>query len=183
MRKVASGLFISLDGVTEAPNEWQFDHFDDGMMAAMGTFLTETDTILLGRVTYQEWAPYWPTSTDEPFASFINNAPKYVVSTTLDHVEWGKWDSITLIKGNLAETIAKLKQQPGKDISVAGSSTLVRSLVQNDLLDELTLMIHPVVVNRGKRLFQDGGELKRLKLVAHQITSTGVAILTYQPKK
>lgn len=182
MRKVGSGLFISLDGVTEAPNEWQFDHFDEGMMVAMETFLAETDTILLGRVTYQEWAGYWPTSTDEPFASFINNAPKYVVSTTLDKIEWGQWNNATLIKDNLAETIAKLKQQPGKNIGVAGSSTLVRSLLQNDLLDELTLMVHPVVVNRGKCLFEDGGELKRMKLVANQITSTGVAILTYQPK-
>lgn len=182
MRKVTAGLFISLDGVTEAPNEWQFDHFDDGMMAALGTFITETDTILLGRVTYQEWTEYWPTSTDEPFASFINQAPKYVVSTTLGQVEWGQWDNVTLVKGNLAETITRLKQQPGKNISVAGSSTLVRSLLQSNLLDELMLMVHPVVANRGKHLFKEGGELKRLKLVDNKTTSTGVAILTYQPR-
>lgn len=183
MRKVAAGLFISLDGVTESPDQWQFDHFDDDMMAAMGAYIAGTDTVVLGRVTYQEWAPYWPTSTDEPFASFINAAPKYVVSTTLDRVEWGKWDNTTLLKGNLGEEFAKLKQQPGKNIGVTGSPTLVQSLLQNDLLDELTLMVHPVVVGKGKRLFKDGGELKRLNLVDNQMTRTGVAILTYQPKK
>jgi dihydrofolate reductase len=183
MRKVNAGLFISLDGITESPNEWQFEHFDADMMAAMGAHIAAEDTILLGRVTYQEWVGYWPTSTDEPYASHINNTPKYVVSTTLNKVEWGKWANARLIKGNLAEEIIKLKQQPGKNIGVAGSPTLVQSLLQNDLLDELTLMVHPVVVNSGKRLFKDGGDLKRLKLVDAKTTSTGVAILTYQPRR
>ena len=178
MRKVVSGLFISLDGVTESPDQWQFDHFDAEMGAAMGAHITTEDTILLGRVTYQEWAPYWPTSTDEPYASHINNAPKYVFSTTMDRVEW---QNSTLVKGPLAEEIDRLKRLPGKNIGVAGSPTLVRSLLQNDLLDELILMIHPVVVGRGKRLFQDGGDLKKLKLVGSQITSTGVSVLTFQP--
>ena len=182
MRKVNAGLFISLDGVTESPGEWQFDHFDDDMMATMSAHIAAEDTILLGRVTYQEWAPYWPTATDEPYASHINNTPKYVVSTTLDKVEWGKWDNPSLIKGNLAEEIARLKQQPGQNIGVSGSPTLVRSMLQNDLLDELTLMIHPVVVGSGKRLFTDGGDLKRLKLVDSKTTKTGVSILTYQPR-
>ncbi|MEW5961166.1 MAG: dihydrofolate reductase family protein [Chloroflexota bacterium] len=183
MRKVVAGLFISLDGVTESPDQWQFDHFDADMMAAMGAHIAAEDTILLGRVTYQEWAPYWPTSTDEPYASHINNTPKYVVSTTLNKVEWGNWDNTTLIKGNLAEEIAKLKQQPGQNIGVAGSPTLVQSLLQSDLLDELTLLVHPVVVGRGKRLFKGGGDLKRLRLVDTKTTSTGVAILTYQPRR
>jgi dihydrofolate reductase len=182
MRKVVSGLFISLDGITESPDKWQFDHFDEGMGAALGEFIAGTDTVLFGRVTYQEWVDYWPNSTDEPFASFINNAPKYVVSTTLDQVEWGKWDNATLIKGNLAEEINRLKRQPGKNISVTGSSTLVRSMLQSDLLDELSLMVHPVVVNKGKHLFEGGGDLKRLKLVDTKTTPTGVAILTYQPR-
>ena len=177
MRKVVAGLFISLDGVTESPDQWQFDHFDEDMMATMGAHIAEVDTVLLGRVTYQEWAPYWPTSTDEPFASHINNTPKYVISTTLDKVEW---KNATLIKGNLAEEIARLKQQPGKNIAVEGSPTLVRSLLQNDLLDELTLMLHPVVAGSGKRLFKDGGDLKRLKLVDTKTTRTGVVILTYR---
>jgi dihydrofolate reductase len=179
VRKVVSGLFISLDGVTESPDQWQFDHFDEGMMEALTAHLAGEDAVLLGRVTYQEWADYWPTSTDEPYASHINNIPKYVVSTTLDKVEW---QNSTLIKGNLAEAIARLKQQPGKNIGVAGSPTLVRSLLQNDLLDELTLMVHPVVAGKGKRLFKDGADLKRLRLVDSTTTPTGVAILTYQPR-
>ncbi len=183
MRKVTSGLFISLDGVTESPDKWQFDNFDDDMAAAMASYLATEDTVLLGRVTYQDWVGYWPTSTDEPYASHINNTPKYVVSTTLDKVEWGKWDNAKLIKGNVAGEIANLKQQPGKSIGVAGSPTLVRSLLQDDLLDELTLMVHPVVVGSGKRLFKDGSGLRRLKLVDSKITRTGVAILTYQPAK
>jgi dihydrofolate reductase len=180
VRNVVAGLFISLDGVTESPDQWQFDHFDDGMGEAMSAILAAQDAVLLGRVTYQEWADYWPTSTDEPFASYLNNIPKYVVSTTLDNVD--AWQNSTLIKGNLAAEIARLKQQPGKNIGVAGSSTLVQSLLQNDLLDELKLMIHPVVVGKGKRLFKDGADLKRLKLADSTITSTGVAILTYQPR-
>ena len=180
MRKVTAGLFISLDGVVESPDQWQFDHFDEDMMAGMGSQIAAEDTVLLGRVTYQEWAAYWPTSTDEPYASHINNTPKYVVSTTLERVEW---QNSTLIKGSLAEEVTRLKQQPGKTIGVAGSPTLVRSLLQEDLLDELTLMIHPVVVGRGKRLFKDGDALKRLKLVYSKTTRTGVLILTYQPIK
>lgn len=178
MRKVISGLFISLDGVTESPDQWQFDHFDAEMAAALSSHIANEDTILLGRVTYEEWAPYWPTATDEPYASHINTTPKYVFSTTLDQVEW---QNSTLVKGSLAEAIARLKQQPGKNIGIAGSPTLARSLLKHDLLDELILMVHPVIVGHGKRLFMDGSDLKRLKLVHSQITSTGVAILTYHP--
>ena len=182
MRKVVAGLFISLDGVTESPDKWQFDHFDADMMTGMGAHLAAEDTILMGRVTYQEWASYWPTSNDEPYAHHINNTPKIVVSTTLDKVEWGKWDNVTLIKSHLAEEIARLKRQPGKNIGIAGSPTLVRSLLQDDLIDELTLMFHPVVVGRGKRLFKDGSDLKRLQLVYSKATSTGVMILTYHKR-
>jgi len=183
MRKVVSTLFISLDGVTESPDQWQFDHFDEDMMETMMAAISEIDTIMLGRVTYEEWSSYWPTSTDEPFASWINNTPKVVVSTTLDKVEWGEWNKVSLIKDNLAQEIAKLKQQPGKNIGVNGSPTLVRSLVQQDLLDELTLTVHPVVAGSGKRLFKDSDDLKRLKLVDSKMTRTGVAILTYQPER
>lgn len=180
MRNVVSGLFISLDGVTESPDRWQFDHFDDGMIAAMSAHIAAEDTILLGRVTYEEWAPYWPTSTDEPYASHINHTPKYVVSTTLDAVEW---ENSTLVTGDLAGVIARLKQQPGRNIGVAGSPTLVESLLQQDLLDKLTLMIHPVVVGHGKRLFKDGSALKRLELVESKTTPTGVLIATYQARR
>lgn len=181
MRKIVGVLFISLDGITEAPEKWQFEHFDDDMMANMDSRLAQSDTIILGRVTYDEWEPFWPTSDFEPFASYINNAPKFVVSSTLETVKWGQRDNITLIKGNIAEAITKLKQQPGKNISVEASPTLIRSLLQNDLLDELHLMIHPVIAGSGKRLFKDGDELKRMKLVNSTVTRTGVMIVTYQP--
>ena len=181
MRKVTAGLFISLDGVTEAPHEWQFDVFDEDMMAAMTEHINAVDTILLGRVTYQDWAAYWPTSSDEPYASHINTTPKYVVSTTLDTVEWGRYQTVNLIKDNLAAALDRLKQQPGKNIGTAGSPTLVRRLLEANLLDELTLMIHPVIVGKGKRLFEGEESLKRMKLVESKITGSGVSILTYQP--
>jgi dihydrofolate reductase len=183
MRKVISGLFISLDGVVESPEKWQFDVFDQDMGDAMVAHLNAEDATLLGRVTYQEWEPYWPNSTDEPYASHINGIPKYVVSTTLDKVAWGDRDNVHLIKGNLAAELAKLKQQPGKNIGVAGSPTLVRSLLAQGLLDELVLMIHPVIVGKGKRLFHEGDELKRMKLVDSKVTRSGVSILTYQPAR
>ena len=181
MRKVVSGLFISLDGVTEAPNEWQFDHFDQGMEEFMGAMLAEQDAVLLGRVTWEQWAGYWPSSTDEPFASYINNVPKYVFSKTLNDVS--AWQNSTLLKGDLAAEIGRLKQEPGKNLGVAGSVGLVRSLFEAGLLDELSLAIHPVVVGKGDRLFREGMDLKRLSLVSSKVTPTGVAILTYQPRE
>jgi dihydrofolate reductase len=132
-------------------------------------------------VTYQEWAPYWPTATDEPFASFINSTPKYVFSSTLDKVE--AWKNSTLIKEDLAQAITQLKQLPGKNIGTAGSPSLVSSLLEQGLLDELILLVHPVVVGHGKRLFQDGDSLKRLNLLSSKTTRTGTVILTYQPRK
>ena len=183
MRKVVSWLFISLDGVVEAPNEWQFDVMDDDMIAAITSVTEAEDSMLMGRVTYQDWLPFWPTSTDEPYASHINKIPKYVISRTLNDVEWGKWEKPTLIKDNLAAQINKLKMQSGKNISVSGSPTLVRSLMQDNLLDEFTLMIHPVVVGKGKHLFTEDADLKRMKLVDSKVTETGVVIVTYQPTK
>jgi dihydrofolate reductase len=129
MRKVVAGLFITLDGVVESPDQWSLDNFDEDMMAGMTSHIAAEDAVLLGRVTYQEWASYWPSSTDEPYASHINNTPKYVVSTTLDKVEW---KNSTLVKGNLAKEIARLKQQPGKNIGTGGSPTLVQSLLRTD---------------------------------------------------
>lgn len=180
MRKIVAALFISLDGVVQSPDQWQFDHFDEDMGVAMQAALAAQDTVLLGRVTYQEWAPYWPTATDEPFATYINRTPKYVASTTLQTVTW---QNSTLITGDLAAALARLKQQPGKNIGVAGSPTLVRSLLHAGLLDTLMLMVHPVVVGRGQRLFQDGDALQRLKLVEATTTRTGVLLATYQPRR
>ncbi|MFC5908748.1 dihydrofolate reductase family protein [Streptacidiphilus monticola] len=184
MRKVVSGLFVSLDGVAQAPNEWQFA-FDEEMGAALGKALEEADTILLGRVTFTEWAGYWPTVTDGEdagFAKWINDSPKYVVSSTLESVD--DWANSTLVKGDLRAALEDLKAQEGKDITVAGSPTLVRSLLEQDLLDELVLLIHPVVAGGGRRkLFADDAALKKLELVSAQPTSSGVIIATYRPTR
>jgi dihydrofolate reductase len=184
MRKVAAGLFTTMDGVTEEPGNWQ-ETFDEDMGAAMQGMIDETDTILLGRVTYQYWVDYWPTDKvpegDNSFADFINNTPKYVVSKTLQNVNWGKFDNATLVT-NLKEDITNLKKQPGKTITVNGSPTLVNSLIQENLLDELTLIIHNVAAYNGKHLFNQGN-LKRFNLVDVKPTSSGVIIATYEPRK
>ena len=147
----------------------------------MGSTLATQDAFLMGRVLYELWAKIWPTSKIEPFASSINTTQKYVVSKTLEEVAWGKWNNISLINGDLKKEITKLKQQPGKNIGMTGSSTLVRSLLEADLLDELTLMVHPVIVGHGKRLFTEDMGLKRMQLLNTKMTKTGVLINTYQP--
>lgn len=179
MRRIVAGLFLSLDGVMEAPERWSPPYFNDEMGAAIGATMAESDAMLLGRVTYEEWAAYWPSQGDDnEFAGFINAVPKFVVSTTLDTVAWR---NSTLIDGDVAAEIAALKEQPGKDISISGSATLVRSLLRDNLLDELRLMVHPVVVGSGRRLFEGDGGQKALKLVDSTTFSTGVVSLTYVP--
>ena len=175
-RKINAGLFISLDGVTESPNKWQ-DTFDDEMGVELQKTLDDQDSILLGRKTYEEWSHYWPTNTEDPFAQYINNIPKYVVSSTLDKVEWGKYDTISLIKD--LSGVKELKSMKGKNIGMSGSSSLVLSLLEADLLDELILMIHPVVVGKGKQFFQKINNQKRLKLQYSKSTSSGVIIAKY----
>jgi dihydrofolate reductase len=178
MRKVTAGLFSSIDGVVEAPNEWQ-PAFDEEMGAVLSRMLDEQDAVLLGRVTFTEWAGYWPTSTDEPFASYINSTQKYVASTTLGSVD--RWPNSTLIKGSVAGFLAELRQQDGGTIGTAGSPSLVRSLIEQGLLDELTLMISPVVAGGGrKRLFADDATLTRFELAHAQPTSSGTLIATYR---
>jgi dihydrofolate reductase len=184
MRKIAAGLFITMDGVSEEPGNWQ-ETFDEDMGAAMQGMIDETDTILLGRVTYQSWEQYWSSDKvpegDKPFADFINTTPKYVVSKTLKNVSWGKFDNVKLVS-NLKEEIPKLKEQPGNRISVMGSPTLVNELLQHNLLDELSLIIHNVVTYKGTRLFKEGN-LKRFNLIDVKPTRSGVIIATYQPRQ
>jgi dihydrofolate reductase len=181
MRTVYAGLFSSLDGVVERPNEWQHA-FDDEMGAALARMLDGQDAVLLGRVTFTEWAGYWPTSTDEPFASWINGVQKYVASTTLGSDDVDSWANSTLIKGPVTDFVAELRQQDGGTIGVGGSPSLVRSLLEAGLLDELTLMISPVVAGGGrKRLFPDDAATARFELAEATPTSTGALIATYRP--
>jgi dihydrofolate reductase len=181
MRKVVASEFVSLDGVVESPDKWHFPYFDDEMGETIGSAMAEADAMLMGRVLYEEWAAFWPNQDpdENPVAAQMNGVRKYVVSTTLE--EPLEWQNSTLIGDNVAEEISRLKEQPGKDISISGSPTLVRSLLQEDLLDELRLMLHPIVVGSGKRLFEDGGDQKALQLVDSETFSTGVLYLTYQP--
>jgi dihydrofolate reductase len=179
MRKVVAALFSSLDGVVEAPNEWQFA-FDDEMGAAMSRLVDSQDTILLGRVTWSEWAGYWPTSQDEPFAGWINRTPKHVLSSTLKSVD--EWPNSTLVTGPVAEHIRSLREQDGGTIGTAGSPTLVRSLVEQGLVDELVLYVHPVIAGGGRRrLFPPDSPLIKLELVSAEPTSSGTVITTSRP--
>ncbi len=177
MRKIVSGLFISLDGVVESPDKWHFPYFDDDMGAAVGEQAADDDTVLLGRQTYQEFAAFWPhQGSDVPFSDHLNNIPKLVASTTLTSVEW---KNSTLIRGNVAAELNRLKQLPGKNIGIIGSGTLVRSLLLDDVLDELRLLVHPILVGQGKRLYDPPIE-KKLKLVHSKTFSSGVLNLIYQ---
>jgi len=181
MRKVVASELVSLDGVIEKPEEWSFSYSNDEMAEANAAGMADSDAMLLGRVTYEEFAAFWPyqNSAEQPFTDYLNNTPKYVVSTTLQ--EPLEWQNSTLIKGNVVEEIAKLERQSGRDITILGSGTLVRSLLQEDLLDELSLMVHPVVLGSGKRLFEEGSDRKTLELVDSKTFSIGVLYLTYQP--
>ena len=183
MRKVVASEFLSLDGVMEAPNEWHFPYFDDEMGEAIMEGFASSDAMMMGRVNYEEWAAYWPEQDPEenPVAATMNGRQKYVVSTTLE--EPLEWSNSTLIKENVVEEIEKLKRGPGKDIVISGSATLVRSLLEDGLLDELKLMVHPVVVGKGKRLFEDEGDRIPLELVDAKTFSSGVLYLTYRPAK
>lgn len=180
MRKIVASFFMSLDGVVESPDQWHFPYFSEEMGAAVGALMSESDAMMMGRVTYESWAAYWPgkTDADDPFAGFINDIRKYVVSSTLDTVEW---QNSTLVKGDLVEEITKLKQQPGTTIGISGSTNLVRSLMRHGLLDELRLLVHPIVVGKGQRLFEEGLEIP-MRLVSSETFPTGVLSLAYRPE-
>jgi dihydrofolate reductase len=181
MRKVVAAEFLSLDGVMESPDQWHFPYFNDEMGQAIGEGFESSDAMLMGRVLYEEWAAFWPQQDPEenPVAATMNDVRKYVVSTTLE--EPLEWNNASLIGENVAEAISELKAQPGKDIVISGSGVLVRSLLEYSVLDELKLMVHPVIVGSGKRLFEDGEKQTPLELVDSKTFSTGVVYLTYKP--
>jgi dihydrofolate reductase len=177
MGKIVSNFFISLDGVVEAPDQWHFPYFNEEMEAAIGKGVETVEAFLMGRVLYEEWASYWPESDDEPFASFFNNTPKYVVSHTLKDPTW---NNTTVVGGDVATRIRELKDGIKGDITMSGSATLVRWLLANGLLDQLNLMIHPIAVGKGQRLFEDT-PTHPLRLVSQEAFSTGVLNLAYAP--
>jgi dihydrofolate reductase len=180
--------FVSLDGVMEAPGGgedfkhagWTFEinRGDEGDKFKLDETLSSA-ALLLGRVTYEGFAAAWPSRTDEVgFADKFNSMPKYVVSSTLEDPEW---NNSTVLKGDVAEEVAKLRDEQDGDIVVHGSARLVQTLVEHDLVDELRLMVFPVVLGSGKRLFGETGDKKSLRLVDSKIVGDGVAILVFQP--
>jgi dihydrofolate reductase len=177
MRKINAWLFVTLDGVIEAPEKWVIA--DDDMFAAVEADYANSDALLLGRRTYETFAASWPERGSEvPNADWMNNTRKYVASTTLESPEW---NNSAVIEGDVAEAVARLKQEDGKDIMVNGSGALVRTLMRNHLLDELRLFVHPVVVGSGRRLFDAESDPVEFALVDSQAYNNGVISLTYKP--
>jgi dihydrofolate reductase len=179
MRKVVAALFMSLDGVVESPEHWGFQYFSEELTAAVNDGIAQADAVLLGRRTYLEFAEIWPSQGSEvPMSEFLNESHKYVVSTGLDNLEWGP---ASLITGDLRDELTKLKEQPGKNIQIPGSPTLVRSLLREGLLDALTLSICPIVVGPGLRLFEDTSNHVTLDVLHSATFRNGVVNVTYAP--
>jgi len=188
MRRVITSEFVSLDGVMEDPS-WTFQFSSEEQEKFKFDELAASDALLLGRVTYEGFAAAWPNMMEQyrgprraalgEYADMMNGYPKYVVSTTLE--EPLEWNNSTLIKGNVAEEVSRLKRQPGKDILIFGSSDLVNTLMRHDLIDEYRLMVFPVVVGSGKRLFRDGSDTKVLRLIETKTFGSDVVVLSYQP--
>jgi dihydrofolate reductase len=180
MRKITAGMFVALDGVVEAPDQWHFPYFNDEMGAAVDAQLRAADTVLLGRNTYDSFAGAWPDreaggGEDAEFAKKLGNARKIVVSRQNLQFTWRNSEQI---KGDLIEAVAALKNEPGGDIGMSGSVSVVRQLLAAGLLDELHLLVHPIVVGKGMRLFDDGESIP-LKLLSSQTFTTGVLHLVY----
>ncbi|MEO8392143.1 MAG: dihydrofolate reductase family protein [Chloroflexota bacterium] len=176
MRKITVSEFVSLDGVMGDPN-WTFKYWSDESAAFKFAELFAHDALLLGRVTYEGFAQAWPSQKDEQgYADRMNSMPKHVVSATLDNTTW---TNTSVIKSNVIDEIKALKQQDGQDILVFGSDTLVQTLIQNDLVDRYNLLIYPVVLGAGKRLFLDG-TTTTLKLAETKSFNSGVTALVYE---
>jgi dihydrofolate reductase len=184
MRKITAGLFISLDGVVEDPGNWHFPYFNDEMGAAVDGQLGTADTLLLGRVTYDSFAGAWPDreaagDEDADFAKQLGDARKIVVSN--QDLEFS-WRNSELLKGDLVQAVTALKDEPGAtDIAMSGSISVVRQLLAAGLLDELHLLVHPIAVRKGLRLFDEGESPMPLQLVSSKAFTTGVVHLVYAP--
>jgi dihydrofolate reductase len=192
VRKLVVVEFLSLDGVMQAPGSpdedtesgfrhggWQRPYFDDVLGAVATEGMAATDAYLFGRKTYEIMARHWPTApSDDMFAVHLNTTPKYVASRTLRSVAW---QNTRLIEGGVTAAVAELKQRAGKNITVLGSGDLVRTLLEHDLVDELSLTVSPILLGSGKRLFGPSDQARSLRLVGSTVTSTGSLLLTYEP--
>jgi len=183
MRKITAGLFIALDGVVEAPDEWHFPYFNDEMGAAVGADFETTDMILFGRKTYDSFAGAWPEreaagEEDAVFAKALGDMRKIVVSNQQLELTWRNSEQL---EGDLIEVVTALKNESGGDIALSGSISVVRQLLTAGLLDELHLLLHPIAVRKGMRLFDEGEPTIPLRLISAETFSTGVMNLAYAP--
>jgi dihydrofolate reductase len=191
MSKIVVVENLSLDGVMQAPGRadedprggfehggWALPYDDSAKGRIMAGGMAQAGPLLFGRTTYEDFFSVWPKRKDNPFTEVLDNAQKYVASTTL--TEPLPWKNSTLLKGDVADAMARLKEQPGKDIVVLGSGELVRSLMPRHIVDDYVLLIHPLVLGSGRRLFADDGPFAALRLVDAQTTTKGVVIATYR---
>ena len=196
MRKVIVNEFMALDGVMQAPGGededtsggfahggWHLQYFDDVAEKWVMQGITEAGGFLLGRRTYEIFAAYWPNASEEEqvIAEPLNTKPKYVASTTL--TEPLEWQNSTLLQGDVPKAVNELKQGDGADVHVIGSTQLVQTLIQHDLVDELRLMIDPLLLGGGKTIFRDDGAFRQLRLADSQVTTTGAILATYVPSE
>jgi len=189
MSKVVVLTNLTLDGVMQGPARPDEDRrggFEHGgwaapyaAMEATGNNFASAGALLFGRRTYENFYAVWPKQTNSPYTEFLNTIQKYVASTTLK--EPLPWSNSTLLKGDAAQAVSQLKQQPGKDLLIMGSGELIQSLMRANLIDDYVLLIHPLVLGSGRRLFPDGGAAATLRLVATSTTDKGVVIASYQP--
>ena len=192
MRKIVATVSLTLDGVMQAPGRpdedqrggfehggWALAYHDAVMMQAMGEGMAQGADLLFGRRTYEDFFAVWPGRKDNPFTPVLDNSRKYVASRTLR--EPLPWQNSTLLSGDAAETVARLKEQPGKDLTVLGSGDLLQTLMRRGLVDVYVLLIHPLLLGRGRRLFGDDAQRSALRLVNSVTTTTGVMIATYRP--
>ena len=191
MSRIVAFESVTLDGVMQAPGRpdedrrggfehggWAAPYADADLGKAAGESMATTGGLLLGRRTYEDFYGFWPKQKDNPYTEILNKAQKYVVSSTLK--EPLPWENSTLVKGDAAKAVADLRKKPGKDLVMLGSGKLARSLMQEHLIDEYVLLIHPLVLGSGQRLFTDDGELSKFKLVDTKTTSRGVVMATYR---
>jgi dihydrofolate reductase len=183
MRKLVATELVSMDGVAESPDEWAFSYTDDEMQAEDSAGMAASDALLLGRMTYEEFASFWPNQPGgTPMVDYINSVRKYVVSTTLEEpLGWNNSVVIGGAGGSVVEEITALKHEQGKNITITGSLILMRSLMREGLLDELRCVVCPLVRGSGRRLFEDVDDRRELDLLDSKTFGTGVVTLTYRP--
>lgn len=193
MRRIVVNNNVTLDGVMQAPGRpdedlrngfqhggWASPYFDSVMANAAGEGISKGGALLFGRRTYEDFASFWPNQPNEnPFTGVLNSFHKYVASRTLK--EPLPWNNSVLLKGDASETVVRLKEQPGDDLVILGSGVLIQSLMRHNLIDEYVLLIHPLVLGSGRRLFSEASPMTRLQLVDTKTSTTGVVIATYRP--